>query len=90
MRLRIYVSGKDAWAWLPEDQRESVLTKVGEIIAEVQRVPVGNLSQLHLNGSSSFPSKSKDVGRDMNAWACRRNIWTGWNISFGMPRCSFL
>jgi hygromycin-B 7''-O-kinase len=40
------VNGKEAWAWLPEDQRERVLTQLGEIIAEVQRVPVGDLSQL--------------------------------------------
>jgi hygromycin-B 7''-O-kinase len=40
------VNGEEAWAWLPEDQRESVLTQIGEIIAEVQRVPVGDLSQL--------------------------------------------
>jgi hygromycin-B 7''-O-kinase len=40
------VNGKEAWVSLPEDQRESVLGKVGEIIAEVQRVPVGDLSRL--------------------------------------------
>jgi hygromycin-B 7''-O-kinase len=40
------VNGKEAWVSLPEDQRESVLTQVGEIIAEVQRVPLGDLSRL--------------------------------------------
>jgi hygromycin-B 7''-O-kinase len=40
------VNGKEAWVWLAEDQRERVLTQLGEIIAEVQRVPVGDLSQL--------------------------------------------
>ena len=40
------VNGKEAWARLSEDQCESVLAQVGETIAEVQRVPVGDLSQL--------------------------------------------
>jgi hygromycin-B 7''-O-kinase len=40
------VNGKEAWASLHEDQRESVLAQIGQIIAQVQRVPVGDLSQL--------------------------------------------
>jgi hygromycin-B 7''-O-kinase len=36
--------GTQAWAALPEDQKESVLGQIGETIAEVQRVPVGELS----------------------------------------------
>jgi hygromycin-B 7''-O-kinase len=40
------VNGKEAWTRLSEDQRESVLAQVGEIIAEVQCVPVGDLSRL--------------------------------------------
>jgi hygromycin-B 7''-O-kinase len=40
------VNGKEAWPRLSEDQRESVLAQVGETIAEVQGVPVGDLSQL--------------------------------------------
>jgi hygromycin-B 7''-O-kinase len=40
------VNGKEAWPRLSEDQRESVLTQVGQTIAEVQRVPLGDLSQL--------------------------------------------
>jgi hygromycin-B 7''-O-kinase len=49
------VNGKEAWAWLPEDQRESVLTQIGEIIAEVQRVPVGDLSQLQPQWKQFIP-----------------------------------
>jgi hygromycin-B 7''-O-kinase len=51
------VNGKEAWAWLPEDQRESVLTQVGEIIAEVQRVPVGDLSQLQPQWDQFIPKQ---------------------------------
>jgi hygromycin-B 7''-O-kinase len=49
------VSGKEAWVWLPEDQRESVLTEVGELIAEVQRVPVGDLSRLQPQWKQFIP-----------------------------------
>jgi hygromycin-B 7''-O-kinase len=38
------VIGKDAWPALPEDQKERVLGQIGATIAEVQRVPVGELS----------------------------------------------
>jgi hygromycin-B 7''-O-kinase len=51
------VNGKEAWAWLREDQRESVLTQVGEIIAEVQRVPVGDLSQLQPQWEQFIPKQ---------------------------------
>jgi hygromycin-B 7''-O-kinase len=37
------VSGEEAWAWLSEDQRESVLGQIGEIIAEVQPGSRGRL-----------------------------------------------
>jgi hygromycin-B 7''-O-kinase len=36
--------GTEAWPLLPEDQKERVLGQIGETIAEVQRVPVGELS----------------------------------------------
>jgi len=36
--------GKEAWPALPENQKERVLARIGETIAEVQRVPVGDLS----------------------------------------------
>ena len=37
------VLGSEAWPALPEDQKERVLGEIGAIIAEVQRVPVGEL-----------------------------------------------
>jgi hygromycin-B 7''-O-kinase len=38
--------GAQAWPDLPEEQKESVLGQIGEAIAEVQRVPVGELSRI--------------------------------------------
>jgi hygromycin-B 7''-O-kinase len=37
------VLGSDAWPSLPEDQKERVLREIGATIAEVQRVPPGEL-----------------------------------------------
>ena len=37
------ILGTQAWPVLPEDQKERVLAGIGETIAEVQRVPVGEL-----------------------------------------------
>jgi hygromycin-B 7''-O-kinase len=38
------ILGTEAWPALSEDQKERVLAQIGETIAEVQRVPVGELS----------------------------------------------
>jgi hygromycin-B 7''-O-kinase len=38
------ILGAQAWPALPEDQKERVLAGIGETIAQVQRVPVGDLS----------------------------------------------
>ena len=40
------VLGSEAWSALPEDQKERVLAQIGATIAEVQRVPVGELSRI--------------------------------------------
>src|SRR6266478_512361 len=40
------ILGKEAWPALPEDQKERVLAQIGATIAEVQRVPVGELSRI--------------------------------------------
>jgi len=37
------ILGSEAWPALPEDQKERVLGEIGAVIAEVQRVPVGEL-----------------------------------------------
>ena len=38
--------GAEVWATLPEDQKERVLGQIGATIAEVQRVPIGELSRI--------------------------------------------
>jgi hygromycin-B 7''-O-kinase len=38
------VVGNEAWPALPEEQKERVLAQIGETIAQVQRVPVGDLA----------------------------------------------
>ena len=40
------IIGNKAWPDLPEDQKERVLGQIGETIAQVQRVPVGELSRI--------------------------------------------
>jgi hygromycin-B 7''-O-kinase len=40
------ILGKQAWPALPEDQKERILVQIGETIAEVQRVPLGDLSRI--------------------------------------------
>ncbi len=40
------VVGSEAWPVLPEDQKERVLVEIGETIAQVQRVPVGDLGRI--------------------------------------------
>ena len=40
------ILGTQAWPTLPEDQKERVLGQIGQTIAEVQRVPVGDLSRI--------------------------------------------
>lgn len=40
------VVGSQAWPILPEDQKERVLAQIGETIAQVQRVPVGDLARI--------------------------------------------
>lgn len=40
------VVGSEAWPGLPEDQKERVLAQIGETIAQVQRVPVGDLGRI--------------------------------------------
>ncbi len=40
------ILGAEAWQSLPEDQKERVLRQIGEAIADVQRVPLGELSAI--------------------------------------------
>ncbi len=40
------ILGSESWPDLPEDQKERVLAQIGETVAEVQRVPCGELRRI--------------------------------------------
>ena len=52
---------------LPEDQKERVLGQIGETIAQVQRVPVGDLARIEPHWPRSWRSKSRDAAHGMSA-----------------------
>ena len=75
------VLGSEAWPGLPEDQKERVLAQIGETIAQVQRVPVGDLARHRAAaGRGSWRSKSRDAGHGISVSDCRQNSSTGWMI----------
>ena len=47
--------GSEMWPDLPEDQKERVLFHIGETIADVQRVPLGDLSQIEPRWDQFIP-----------------------------------
>jgi hygromycin-B 7''-O-kinase len=49
------IVGTQAWPILPEAQKERILGRIGEIIAEVQRVPVGELCRLEPRWDEFIP-----------------------------------
>jgi len=49
------IVGTQAWPVLPEDQKQRILGRIGETIAEVQRVPVGELSRLEPRWDAFIP-----------------------------------
>ncbi len=48
------IIGNEAWPTLPEDQKERVLGQIGETIAEVQRVPLGELVSISSRAGMQF------------------------------------
>jgi hygromycin-B 7''-O-kinase len=51
------VGGNEIWFELTEGEKERVLGQLGELIAEVQRVPVGELSQLEPRWENFIPKQ---------------------------------
>jgi hygromycin-B 7''-O-kinase len=51
------VNGEVAWPTLSESEKESVLGQIGALIAEVQRVPAGELLELEPKWSSFIPKQ---------------------------------
>ena len=81
--------GAEVWPALPEDQKERVLVEIGEIIAEVQRVPLRRCSRLSRAGMLSCVDRSKAAGRGMCALVCPGNSSMGSTICCAMPPSSF-
>ena len=69
---------REAWPTLPEDQKERVLGQIGATIAEVQRVPVGELV-LHRAALGPFHLRANRGCRAAApaSRACRKNILDG-------------
>jgi hygromycin-B 7''-O-kinase len=51
------IVGAQAWPILTEDQKERILGRIGETIAEIQRVPVGELSRLEPRWDAFIPAQ---------------------------------
>jgi hygromycin-B 7''-O-kinase len=51
------IAGEQAWPSLPEDRKRLLLGQIGETIAEVQRVPVGELSELEPRWDRFIPAQ---------------------------------
>ncbi len=84
------IIGSEAWPALQEDQKERVLAEIGATIAEVQRVPVGELiAHRAALGPASSQAKSTDAARGTHVSACRKNFWMDWTTFFAtQPRSS--
>ncbi len=51
------VGGNEVWSELTEDEKERVLGQLGELIADLQRVPVGELSELEPQWERFIPQQ---------------------------------
>ena len=64
--------GSDAWPSLPEADKERVLAEIGEIIAEVQRVPAGASRRSGRAGTPSCAGRSREIAPGTSASDCRK------------------
>ena len=51
------IIGEQMWPSLPEDRKQRLLGQIGETIAEVQRVPTGELSELEPRWDAFIPAQ---------------------------------
>ena len=79
-----------SWNGVIERLQQQGCFQIGEIIAEVQRVPLGDLSQSSRAGISSYQGKSRGAGPGTSASDCRSSFWPGWPIFFVTQPHSFL
>ena len=79
------VLGADAWPSLPEEDKERVLSQIGETIAEVQRASLGRSSRLSHAGTLLCAGKSTDAAKGTSGSDCRRNSSMGWTACCATP-----
>lgn len=82
-------TGEEAWSELDNAAKERLIGRIGEVIAEVQRVPPGGLVRLEPSGSRSSKRRSQDATHITNGWGCRRNSSPASKTIFVTPRRSF-
>ena len=63
-----------------------MLAQIGATIAEVQRVPVGELSRIEPRWEHFIAGRSRAAARGTRVSACRKNFWMGWTNLCAMPR----
>ncbi len=71
------VLGAEAWPTLPEDQKERVLGQIGETIAEVQRVPIGELSRIEPGWDAFMRKQIEGCGARHRRLGLPQKYWDG-------------
>jgi len=71
------VLGAEAWPTLPEDQKERVLGQIGETIAEVQRVPIGELSRIEPGWDVFMQKQIEGCGARHRRLGLPQKYWDG-------------
>ncbi len=77
------VLGAEAWPTLPEDQKERVLGQIGATIAEVQRVPIGELSRIEPRWEPFHAEADRGLRRAASASRAAAKILGGARRDFG-------
>src|ERR1700719_1625695 len=71
------ILGTEAWPALPEDQKERVLGQIGETIAEVQRVPIGELSRIEPRWEPFMREQIEGCGARHRRLGLPQKYWEG-------------
>ena len=69
--------GAEVWATLPEDQKERVLGQIGATIAEVQRVPIGELSGIEPRWEPFMQKQIEGCGARHRRLGLPQKYWKG-------------
>jgi hygromycin-B 7''-O-kinase len=69
--------GAEVWPTLPEDQKERVLGQIGATIAEVQRVPIGELSGIEPRWEPFMRKQIEGCGARHRRLGLPQKYWDG-------------